>query len=285
MEPRGLYDFIKYLEHGTHLHVGVLFFGRFGNEHCRMPYDHTIHSKPVCTILKLGGAGFRRCFRCRNLALQKALEEKEPFGGFCPCGVYEYTYPVRIGTEVAAVIFIGNLCVDEASEQKLRRRLGKEAHLLHTMEHTLTPADLTVIAELVAERIRYLLSLPPTTLDEKKEPLIENVKSYIREGAASDISTAQLASVFHYNKTYLGRVFKQAVGLSIAEYLRTLRLERACVLLKESAVSVTQIAEDCGFASVSYFNRIFKSAKGISPSEYRKICKNANKSYKKQNAD
>lgn len=270
METRGLYDLIKYLEYGTHLHIGVLFFGRFGNELCRVPYDHTIHSKPVCSVLKLGGAGFRRCFRCRNLALQKALNEKTPFGGLCACGVYEYTHPVLIGAEVAAVIFIGNLCLDGEGEEKLRRRLGEEAALLKTMEHSLSPSDLTVMAELVADRIRHLLASVPQAVDEKKEPLIENVKSYIREGAASDLSIAHLGAVFHYNKTYLGRIFKQSVGMSVSEYLRVLRIERACMLLKESSVSVTRIAQECGFSGVSYFNRVFKAAEGISPTEYRK---------------
>ena len=56
----------------------------------------------------------------------------------------------------------------------------------------------------------------------------------------------------------------------MAEYLQQLRLERASTLLKETEASVISIAQECGFASVSYFNRIFKAAYGITPSEYRK---------------
>ena len=270
MEPRGLYDLIHYLEYGTKLHVGVLFFGRFGNELCRVPHTHEIHSKPVCSALKSGSAGFRRCFRCRSLAIKKALEEKKPFGGLCVNGVYEYTHPVTVGAEVAAVIFIGNLCDRGEGEKKLCHRLGEESHLTETMEHGLAPADLCVIAELVEEHIHRLLQSTPPAMEGKKEPLIENMKSYIREGAASEISMAHLSSVFHYNKTYLGRIFKQSVGKSVAEYLQQLRLERASTLLKETEASVISIAQECGFASVSYFNRIFKAAYGITPSEYRK---------------
>ena len=98
---RGLYDLIRYLQKGTNLHIGVLFFGSYGNELCRLPHAATIHTSPVCEQMKLGSAGFRRCFRCRNMAIRKALETKRAFGGLCSNGVYEYMHPVVLEGEVA----------------------------------------------------------------------------------------------------------------------------------------------------------------------------------------
>lgn len=268
MEPRGLYDLIQYLEKGTHLHIGVLFFGRFGNALCRIPHAHTIHSTPVCWEMKSAGAGYRRCFRCRNLALQKAINEKKPFGGLCAAGVYEYTHPLLVGDEVAAVIFIGNIYNEEGG-QKLARRLGERRSLTETMEHSMDEGDCITLCALLESYIRMLLAHGGTQGDTE-DSLIENIKSYISENLEYGAELSRIAAVFHYNKTYLGRVFKAAVGMSVSEYVNARRLERAEALLLQTHLPVIEIAGKCGFASVTYFNRVFKADKGISPTEFRK---------------
>ena len=270
MQKRGLFDLIRYLQSGTRLHIGVLFFGRYGNELCRLPHAHTIHSSPVCTHLKQGSAGFRRCFRCRNMALRKALREKKPFGGLCSGGVYEYTHPVVIGGEVAAVIFIGNLLVGGEENKRLLSRLGDMRALLATMEESLCEADAAAMAELIEAYIRLLLEDEDPT-EQADGALIANVKSYIRESLEYDLGTAHIAEVFHYNKSYLGRVFKREVGMSVSQYLQKERVARAKALLCEGKLPVTRIAARCGFADVAYFNRVFKALENTTPTQYRRL--------------
>ena len=266
---RDLYDLIRYLQNGTRLHIGVSFFGSFGNEKCRLPHAHTIHSSPVCAELKQDSGGFRRCFRCRNMALRKALESKRPFGGLCTGGVFEYTHPVLVGGEVAAVIFIGNILVGEGENERLMKRLGARRELLATMEDRLTAADAAAMAEILDSYIRLLLKEGEDALSEKKNSLIGNVKSYICESLEFDLGTAHIASVFHYNKSYLGRLFKQETGMSIASYLHSVRLERAKALLLHTRLPVIEIAARCGFSEVAYFNRVFKAAEKMTPTEFR----------------
>ena len=266
---RDLYDLIRYLQNGTRLHIGVSFFGSFGNEKCRLPHAHTIHSSPVCAELKQDSGGFRRCFRCRNMALRKALESKRPFGGLCTGGVFEYTHPVLVGGEVAAVIFIGNILVGEGENERLMKRLGERRELLATMEDRLTAADAAAMAEILDSYIRLLLKEGEDALSEKKNSLIGNVKSYICESLEFDLGTAHIASVFHYNKSYLGRLFKQETGMSIASYLHSVRLERAKALLLHTRLPVIEIAARCGFSEVAYFNRVFKAAEKMTPTEFR----------------
>ncbi len=266
---RGLYELIQYLQRGTKLHIGVLFFGSFGNARCRLPHAATIHSSPVCTLLKSGGAGFRRCFRCRNMAIRKALETKRAFGGLCSNGVYEYMHPVVIGGEVAAVIFIGNMLVGGEENARLLRQLSTHTHLLSSLERGFTAEDAAAIAQIIDTYIRSLLAMGSDHMGEKKDSLIENVKTYIRESMEFDLGCAHVASVFHYNRNYLGRIFKKEVGLSIAQYLMCVRLERAKELLSHTRLPVAEIASRCGFDGVSYFNRAFKADEGLTPTEYR----------------
>ena len=68
MKYRTLYDMIKYIQYGTNLHIGALFLNNYGNEMCRLPFTHTIHSSPVCEFIKATNKNeYNRCFKCRNL--------------------------------------------------------------------------------------------------------------------------------------------------------------------------------------------------------------------------
>ena len=272
MAQRGLYELILYLQRGTHLHIGVLFFGSFGNELCRLPHAATIHNAPVCTLLKSGASGFRRCFRCRNMAIRKALETKVAFGGLCSNGVYEYMHPVVIGGEVAALIFVGNMIEGGEENARLSAHLGTHTHLLSTMERGYSETDAAALAEILDTYIRALLREGEPLAGEKKDSLIENVKTYIRESMEFDLGCAHVAAVFHYNRNSLGRIFKQQVGMSIAQYLMRVRLSRARELLSGTCLPVIEIAARCGFGGVSYFNRAFKAEMRVTPSEYRKGC-------------
>ena len=267
---RGLYDLIRYLQRGTRLHIGVLFFGSFGNELCRLPHAATIHSSPVCEQMKMGSAGFRRCFRCRNMAIRKALKTKKPFGGLCSNGVFEYMHPVVIKGEAAALIFIGNMMTEREGNARLLHNLGDRVSLLSTVEKAYCEEDAAALAEILDAYIRLLLSEGEDRLGERKDSLIENVKTYIRESMEFDLGCAHVAEVFHYNRNYLGRIFKAEVGVSIAQYLMQVRLERARELLSATRLPIIEIAARCGFGGVSYFNRAFKAEEGIPPTEYRR---------------
>ena len=80
MDLLGLYDLIKYLEFGTKLHIGVVFLSNGRNSKCAIPHGHTIHSKPICEMLKKDPREYEKCLRCRNERLKRAIGEKAPFG-------------------------------------------------------------------------------------------------------------------------------------------------------------------------------------------------------------
>ncbi|WP_167859232.1 helix-turn-helix transcriptional regulator [Paenibacillus cymbidii] len=72
-----------------------------------------------------------------------------------------------------------------------------------------------------------------------------------------------------HGKTKFYRLFKQATGLSPNMFLNRLRLQHALVLLARPDCSITEIAFECGFQSLSYFNKQFKKQIGIAPGERR----------------
>lgn len=69
---------------------------------------------------------------------------------------------------------------------------------------------------------------------------------------------------------YFSKKFKQEVGITLAEYIRSKRLERAAMLLQSTNEDVQAIAMRLQFCSQSYFTDSFRKKYGISPSKYRK---------------
>jgi AraC-like DNA-binding protein len=65
--------------------------------------------------------------------------------------------------------------------------------------------------------------------------------------------------------------FKNLTSLTYSDFIIELRISYTCQLLKDSNLTITQIAFDAGFNNISYFNRTFKKSKGISPRDYRKM--------------
>lgn len=100
---------------------------------------------------------------------------------------------------------------------------------------------------------------------------INDVLFYIHQDIARDLPANRLANIAAYSEQHFHRLFKQVVGESIHQYIRRTRMEYAANLLMfDYQSSVLQVANKCGFSSVSSFSRAFKSIFHMSPGEWRK---------------
>jgi transcriptional regulator GlxA family with amidase domain len=79
----------------------------------------------------------------------------------------------------------------------------------------------------------------------------------------------RLARVSHVSQAHFARSFKDAFGLPPHRYLLTRRLERAKALLRDTELSITDIAFRTGWKSLGTFGRIFRDVTGESPGELR----------------
>lgn len=98
--------------------------------------------------------------------------------------------------------------------------------------------------------------------------LSEQISAYVEDHLGEHLTVEKVASHFHYSRTRLSTLYKDATGLSIGEFISYRRICRAKVLLLEQKRSISQIAEELGFASPQYFSHKFTQAVGCSPSRY-----------------
>ena len=97
------------------------------------------------------------------------------------------------------------------------------------------------------------------------------VIEYLGQACEEGITMRQAAAAMGYEYHYFSRLFHECFGLNFKEFLNILRFDRACVLLEQGEVSVTSLAERCGFGSIRNFNRIFLAMSGVTPTEYRRM--------------
>lgn len=92
---------------------------------------------------------------------------------------------------------------------------------------------------------------------------------YIDFHLVEDINISVLARETGYADYYLSKKFKKETGLSIKDYIRDKRIERAKFLLAKTKESVQKIGEQLHFCSQSYFTETFHKEVGMTPTEYR----------------
>ena len=133
----------------------------------------------------------------------------------------------------------------------------------------------TILSLYVYELIMFVLrchenSDHPCAVAEIGDDIISDAARYISSNFTRELSLTQLAEKYSMSPSYFSRKFKLCTGFGYKEYLITIRILEACKLLLNTDLSITEIAEKCGFDDSNYFGDSFKKVKGISPREYRK---------------
>lgn len=99
---------------------------------------------------------------------------------------------------------------------------------------------------------------------------VDRIWQYVNEHYSEKISLDNLCFLFGTNKTTLCRDFKKVYGVTLLNYINTLKIKDAKRLLRGGNLSVTEVSEKCGFNSVHYFCRFFTKQTGLSPKKYIK---------------
>lgn len=93
---------------------------------------------------------------------------------------------------------------------------------------------------------------------------------YLEDHYAEDISLDDLGAQFRRTPEYLCSVFKESTGETVMQYLRRIRIHHAQVLLLTAPdIRLREVAEACGFHSLSYFCKVFRESTGVTPQSFR----------------
>ena len=84
-----------------------------------------------------------------------------------------------------------------------------------------------------------------------------------------NLDTQTVANTCGVAMRTLARLFNKHLGWSVAEEIKQTRIRKACQLLEETGLTLSEIAEQVGFAGLQHFRRNFKQTTGSSPRKWR----------------
>ena len=149
-----------------------------------------------------------------------------------------------------------NAIICEVTEKKAEWHEAIRAHLANL---------LITVSRYVGDAIK---SFP--TIHPKEWGAVSAVIRAVMENFGNcDLTLGTIADELYVSKSHLSRQFKQLTGNSFSDYLRTLRLNHACHLLRETRLTVEEIAVQCGLRDIPSFYKSFHLYKGVTPHQYR----------------
>jgi AraC-like DNA-binding protein len=105
---------------------------------------------------------------------------------------------------------------------------------------------------------------------ERAEPAeIWKARKFINEHLGEKISLTDVGQSVHISPNYLSEKFKKVAGINFVDYVARIRVGKACDLLRNSNLRISEIAFAVGFQSLSQFNRVFKKLTQKSPTQFR----------------
>lgn len=99
---------------------------------------------------------------------------------------------------------------------------------------------------------------------------ITKAVQYIYDHLEDKISLNDITRELGISASYLSRIFRQTIGMSVNQFIIDIKTKQASHYLLDSTLSIEQIAHHLGYTDQYYFSRLFKQKFGISPQKYRK---------------
>lgn len=102
-----------------------------------------------------------------------------------------------------------------------------------------------------------------------KHPLVRQAIDWIALNLDRNFTVTELAEILNSSQTQLSRLFRHHLDCRLTDYIRHLRVHKACIFLTHTASPIKEIAARVGIPDAQYFNKIIRRTTGMSPSALR----------------
>jgi AraC-like DNA-binding protein len=131
-----------------------------------------------------------------------------------------------------------------------------------------------LVCKLLLDTARVVTDTSPISGDlaapDSSEALVRDMVRYLHDNYNRPIRVRDVAAQVHLSERHTNRLFRQAMGASIKEYLTSFRLEIAAQLLLNRQASVTEVAYATGYNDVRYFITLFRQRTGFTPAAFQR---------------
>jgi two-component system response regulator YesN len=180
--------------------------------------------------------------------------------------MYKMDYIQCICSEI---ILISSRTIYELGES-LNDIIQDKTKILDTIQNI---ENIFVLEEYMTDILRKLAEYFSKKHIRKNDKIVLDIKRLICSQYMKDISVNKIAQMVYLSPNYISLIFKRETGVTITDYLTSIRIDRAKELLKDTELLIQQVSEMVGYEDASYFSKVFKKITGIHPLKYRSfIC-------------
>lgn len=230
-----------------------------------------------CRLIRSTPEGERGCRLCDQKACIRARQERTARIYPCHAGLIEAITPILVDEVVVGYLLLSHIVqgADEAAEWQHASALCAQYDIpqqaLHQAYQQLPRTPYPILRAAC-----NLLSLSAQGLYQAHMARLvpgspqETLNRFLSEHLAEDLSSERICAALGIGRTTLYQLSKQTYGVSINEYVRRLRIQRAIHLLTTTKLTNSQICQQIGIADYNYFFRVFRAQTGFTPQAYRK---------------
>lgn len=143
------------------------------------------------------------------------------------------------------------------------------SQMLSRLSQVKTYQEMRDIAYDILATLEDLFFTPQNTRNKKMPAIERYIKAHYME---QSMGAAALSLEFRISTSYLSRIFKADMGVSVVDYIHSVRISAAKELLRGTADTLDEIALQTGFSNRWVFMRVFKKLEGMTPGEFRQHC-------------
>lgn len=182
-------------------------------------------------------------------------------------GEPRYCYGVFSDSSVLAYAMLNAQTRDETD--RLFHAIRTEIREQKNEWHDAVGAYLTQLLITISRYINGAIKNIPSAPSKEWSTVLSTVRTVMASFDDPNLTLETISNALYISKSHLSRLFKKLLGESFSDYLRKVRMDQACRLLRETKMSTEEIVLRCGLRDMQSFYRNFHAMMGMTPHQYR----------------
>ena len=247
-------------------HIRITVFDERMNELVSYPAQVA----PYCQVIRNTPAGLESCLQCDRQACRQAAKLRDTYVYRCQAGLTEAVRPLWVGGVLAGFLLFGHVFSypdHETGWQRIQACCGTLPLDPETLREAVFEAvplgeDYIRSAARILHAVASCLILEQMAVLKEDAPAMR-LDAYVSGHYTENISGETLCAALGIGRTQLYKLSRQLYGCGVAEHIRTMRMALAKKLLSQrNDLTLSQIAERCGYSDYNYFISVFSPETG-----------------------
>ena len=185
--------------------------------------------------------------------------------GLCHCQEQQWSY-LEVKQTVKQIF---DIILNYTFQEHGKVLVADAENVVEAVDKTIETLNYDEMQRNIEDAIIYLIPPKAETETKSMKSIVQLVVEWIQEHYAEEMSLSALANKYHVDSSYLSKMFSQEMGESLILYITNKRIEKAKEYMKNSEISLADVAFMVGYDDYTYFSRVFKKSTGMNPRNYR----------------